>query len=229
MGVFGHKAIGEFVHVRRANRDGSGRFEAGDNGGVACSGRIRGEDLRAGQGREPGNVKEILRGKRNPSERARVAAIGNESVNGVSVAERLGFKNVREAVQFRVAGANGFERSRNGLAGTKSAGANCGCDSSRVEEQEFRLNSWFPGSWLSDPGYGKTGVEDLRGFNLVGDRTGEQRRCHLGNAIEICADARGAPGRNRQADGGGGGFQERGTQNGLGHGSLLLSLSMYRP
>ncbi len=73
--VLGREAVGVLVHVERADQDGAGALEAGDERRVDGGGRTLALDLRAGARRQAGDVEQVLDREGHAGERQRVARV----------------------------------------------------------------------------------------------------------------------------------------------------------
>ena len=86
--VLAGEVVGEFAHVQRADENGAGGFEPGDQRRVRIRRRTLAVDLRTGQSRHSGDVDQVLDRKRHTGERpaglgrgARPRTVGGDGGN----------------------------------------------------------------------------------------------------------------------------------------------------
>ncbi len=97
--VLGDEAIGEFVHVQRADQDRVRGLQAGDERRIACRGGRIAANERAGQGLQALDVEQVLDRERHARQGPRLRARRDPGVQPARIVERPLVKHLREGVQ----------------------------------------------------------------------------------------------------------------------------------
>ena len=86
MHVLAGEIIGVFAHVERADQHRAGGFHLLDQRGVVLRRRQVAVDLRAGAGRKPLHVEQVLDRERHAGERPERLAGGDGGIDGIALA-----------------------------------------------------------------------------------------------------------------------------------------------
>ena len=110
MHVLAGEVVGVFAHVERADENRAGRFQPLDQRGVALGRRIRAVDLRAGDGRQSGDVEQVLHREGHAGERAELLLPRRRGVDRLGAGARALGGDGGEGVEHRIALADARER-----------------------------------------------------------------------------------------------------------------------
>ncbi len=102
MHILAGEVIGVFAHVERADQHRAGRLHPLDQRGVALGRLEIAIDLRAGAGRKPLHIEQILDGERHAGKRPGIFSGRNGGIDGARLGARAIRGHVGECIQDRI-------------------------------------------------------------------------------------------------------------------------------